>query len=237
MRVAIMQPYFLPYIGYFQLIQQADVFVIYDDVQFTKKGWIHRNRFLRNGEPVLFTLPLKKGSDYSDVRDRELSDDYNGIKMVAQISNAYRRAPQFETMMPVIEDIFVTAETNLFEFIHQSLVRLTALLEIDTPIIVSSSLGDTKSLKGQDRVLAICQALGATHYINPIGGVELYQADAFRDKGIDLQFIRRTDISYGQFGNPFVPDLSILDVMMFNSLSEVRELILSHLTMVSPKND
>ncbi len=237
MRVAIMQPYFLPYVGYFQLIARADRFVIYEDIQFTKKGWSHRNRYLRNGEATMFTLPLRKGSDYLDVRDRQIAEAFEPQKTLAQISNAYRKAPQFDTVMPLIEEMFTQADTNLFDFIHKSLTRLCTFLEVDTPIIVSSSLGDTKSFKGQDRVLAICEALSATEYVNPVGGLDLYQASGFRARGIELQFIRRTEIAYSQFAHPFVPDLSILDVLMFNSIAEVRALIGDCYEMVDPRYD
>lgn len=237
MRAAIMQPYFLPYIGYFQLIGQVDRFVIYDDIQFTKKGWIQRNRFLRNGGPVLFTLPLRKASDYLDVCDREISESYNAAQMTAQIANAYRKAPQFDQVMPLIEEIFGYADTNLFGFIKHSLDRVCAYLDLKTPIIVSSDLGDSTDLKGQDRVLAICEALEVTEYVNPIGGLNLYQASAFCAKGIRLQFMRRTDFSYAQFSHPFVPDLSILDIMMFNAVEEARDLIATRYEMVPPNND
>jgi hypothetical protein len=237
MRAAIMQPYFLPYIGYFQLISQVDRFVIYDDIQFTKKGWINRNRFLRNGEPVLFTLPLRNASDYLDVRDREISEAYDAPKIVAQIANAYRKAPQFDRAIPLIEEVFGHAETNLFGFVKHSLDRVCAYLDLKAPVIISSSLGDTTALKGQDRVLAICKALEATEYVNPIGGLELYQASAFRAKGITLRFMRRTDLNYAQFSHPFVPDLSILDIVMFNTVADARALIATRYEMVDPKDD
>jgi len=237
MRAAIMQPYLLPYIGYFQLIDQVDRFVIYDDIQFTKKGWIQRNRFLRNGEPVLFSLPLRKASDYLYVRDREISEAYNAPKMIAQIANSYRRAPQFDQVMPLIEEIFGHTDTNLFGFVKHSVDRVCAFLGLKTQIIVSSSLGDTTAFKGQDRVLAICKALKATEYVNPIGGLNLYQASAFDAKGIALQFMRRTDLSYAQFSHPFVPDLSILDMVMFNTVADARALIASRYEMVAPKDD
>ncbi|WP_147114934.1 WbqC family protein [Tateyamaria sp. syn59] len=237
MRAAIMQPYLLPYIGYFQLIAHADTFVIYDDIQFSKKGWINRNRFLRNGDAVMFTLPLRKDSDYLDVRDRNIADAYDPKKLIAQIENAYRKAPQFATAMPVIEEILGCSERNLFTFIHHSVTRVCTCLGLDTPIIVSSSLGDTTGLKGQDRVLAICEAVSATSYVNPIGGLDLYQASAFQARGMDLHFMRRTSLAYEQFGHPFVPDLSILDIMMFNSVDEARSLITDHYEMVAPKDD
>lgn len=237
MRIGIMQPYLLPYIGYFQLISHVDRFVIYDDIQYTKKGWINRNRFLRNGEPVIFTVPLRKASDYLDVRDREVADAYDAAKLVSQISNAYRKAPAFNQAMPLIEDILSHSEKNLFEFIRYSVDQICDYLSIDTPLIVSSSLGDTSQLKGQERVLALCSALSADAYVNPIGGLDMYRASDFRAQGIDLAFIRRGAVEYEQFNRPFVPDLSILDVLMFNSAEHARALIDTGFELVEPNDD
>ena len=237
MRVAIMQPYFLPYIGYFQLIANSDQFVIYDDIQFTKKGWIHRNRYLRNGEAALFTLPLRKDSDYLDVRDRQISESYDANKMLAQIMNAYRKAPEFTKVIPVIDEIFKHQDRNLFRFVQFSLIRICAFLEIETPIIASSSLGDSTMFKGQNRVLAICDAVGATEYVNPIGGTHLYSSFDFRTRGIELQFMRRLDVSYTQFTAPFVPDLSIIDILMFNSVAQSRALISTSFEVMGPGDE
>src|SRR5258705_11030314 len=100
MRLAVMQPYFFPYIGYFQLIAAVDLFIVYDNIKYTKKGWINRNRMLRNGKDVMFSVPLKNDSDYLDVCERELAADFNRDKLFNQLKGAYRGAPNFSQTFP-----------------------------------------------------------------------------------------------------------------------------------------
>ena len=123
MRLAIMQPYFLPYIGYYQLIAAADIFIVYDNIKYTKKGWINRNRILQNGKDVLFSLPLRNDSDSFDVRDRELAADFKRDKLLNQFGEAYRRAPYFAQTFPLLERIVHFDDTNLFRFLHHSIVK------------------------------------------------------------------------------------------------------------------
>lgn len=221
MKLGIMQPYFFPYIGYFQLIAAVDMFVVYDNIKYTKKGWINRNRMLQNGQDVMFSLPLKSDSDYLDVCQRELAADFNRSKFLNQIKGAYRRAPYFDKTFPLIEHIIQCKDTNLFAFLYQSIVKTCQHLGITTEIKVSSSIAVDHSLKNQDKVLALCSALGASTYINAIGGMELYSKETFREKGVDLKFIQSKPFNYPQFGDAFVPWLSIIDVMMFNSVENV----------------
>jgi hypothetical protein len=233
MKLAIMQPYFLPYIGYFQLIAAADVFVVYDNIKYTKKGWINRNRMLQNGADVMFSLPLKSDSDYLDVRERALAADFSGDKLLNQIAANYRRAPQFGATFALVEAIVRNPERNLFAYLHQGLLALCAHLAITTPIRVSSTLPIDHALKNQDKVLALCEAAGADQYVNSIGGVELYEGAAFRARGIELEFIRARPFEYPQLGAPFVPWLSILDVLMFNPLDAVRAQVASGYELVA----
>lgn len=225
MKLAIMQPYFLPYIGYFQLIAAVDVFILYDNIKYTKKGWINRNRMLLNGTDAMFSLPVKKGSDSLHVVERELAADFDRIKLLNQFRGAYSRAPQFELIFPVLEQIVCHQDANLFRYIHHSIVRLCEHLEIKTEIRISSGIAIDHGLKSQDKVLALCKAVGAETYMNPIGGVELYAKGDFRDQGIALQFIKALPYEYAQFGAPFAPWLSIVDVLMFNPLNTVRACI------------
>lgn len=220
-----MQPYFLPYLGYWQLLAAVDRFVVYDNIEYTKKGWINRNRFLRNGADATFTLPLKKGSDFLDVRERSLADDFNPATLLSPFRESYRKAPFFDAVFPMIETIVTAAPRNLFEYLLNSLVMTAAYLEIKTPIIVSSTVPVDHRLKAGDKVLAVCGALGANRYLNAIGGRTLYEADAFAAAGVELKFIQSRPVMYPQFGQPFVPGLSILDVMMFNSPDTVRRLL------------
>jgi hypothetical protein len=230
MKIAIMQPYFLPYIGYFQLMNAVDRFVIYDNIKYTKKGWINRNRILVNGIDEFITLPLKKGSDFLHVDKRELPDGFKEErkKIIRKVEQAYKRAPQYEVVLPLFQKILVYPETNLFRYIHNSIREVSIYLEIDTPILISSSIPADHQLKAQERVIDICNALDATVYINPPGGVDLYSEEDFHLQNIELRFLQTGGISYTQFGNEFISNLSILDVMMFNDRSEIRNFLNSY---------
>jgi hypothetical protein len=225
MKLAIMQPYFLPYIGYFQLMQAVDCFVLYDNIKYTKKGWINRNRLLKNGADATFTLPLKSAPDNLDVVDREIAADFNRAKLLNQFREAYRRAPQFATVWPILERIVMNGTTALFQYVHDSLADICTYLCITTPIVVSSSVAIDHDLRGQDKVIALCEKLGARHYINAIGGQELYQRPAFAQHDIELSFLKSDAITYAQFDEPFVPWLSIVDVMMFNTRDQIRDML------------
>lgn len=222
MRVAVMQPYFFPYIGYFQLIAAVDVFIVYDNIKYTKKGWISRNRMLQNGKDVMFSLPLKSDSDYLDVCERVLSAEFNRDKLLNQFKGTYRSTPYFAQTFPLVEDILRCEDANLFRFLHHSILKICEYLGIATEIRTSSNIAIDHELKGQDKVIALCEAVGATTYVNAIGGMELYSKDVFRDKGIELKFIRSLPFEYQQLGNEFVPWLSIIDVMMFNPVDVIK---------------
>lgn len=221
MKAAIMQPYFFPYIGYFQLIAAVDLFIVYDNIKYTKKGWINRNRMLQNGNDVMFSLPLKRDSDYMDVRDRALALDFNRDKLLSQFKGAYQRAPYFAQTFPLIERIVQYEDTNLFRFLYHSIAKTCEHLGITTEIRISSDIAIDHELKNQDKVLALCKAVGASTYVNAIGGMELYSKGVFREKGIDLKFIQSKPFDYPQFGDEFVSWLSIIDVMMFNSKEKI----------------
>jgi hypothetical protein len=225
MKLAIMQPYFLPYIGYFQLIGAVDTFIVYDNIKYTKKGWINRNRMLLNGADTPFSLPLKKDSDSLDVVQRELTADFDRGKLLNQFKGAYARAPHFAKTFPLLEGIVRCEERNLFRYIHHSIVEMCAHLGIKTEIRISSEIAIDHGLKSQDKILALCRALGAQTYINPIGGIELYSKCDFAAHGMDLKFIKTTPYEYLQFGASFVPCLSIIDVLMFNPLEDIHDRI------------
>lgn len=232
MKLAIMQPYFFPYIGYFQLIASADLFIVYDNIKYTKKGWINRNRMLQNGKDVMFSLPLKSDSDHLDVCQRGLSTDFNRDKLLNQIKGAYRRAPYFDQTLPLIEEIVRFDDANLFEYLHHAIVKTCAHLGITTEIRISSDIAINHTLKNQDKVLALCEAVGANTYVNAIGGMELYAKDTFRDKGVDLKFIQAKPFEYPQLGDAFVPWLSIVDVMMFNPIETIQNCISTNFELI-----
>ena len=232
MKLAVMQPYFLPYIGYFQLIAAVDVFVIYDNIKYAKKGWINRNRLLRNGTDAKFSLPLKKDSDCRYVVERALATDFNREKLLNQFKSAYAHAPYFAEIFPLLERIICIDECNLFKFIYSSIIILCEHLSIDTEIRVSSDIAIDHELKGREKVLAFGRVLGADTYVNAIGGVDLYTKDEFMADGIELKFIKSQPLEYTQFGNAFVPWLSIVDVMMFNSPEQMTVILNDHFELL-----
>ena len=227
MKVAIMQPYLFPYIGYLQLMNAVDEFIIYDNIQFTKKGWINRNRILVNVTDAFITIPLKKDSDYLDIKDRVLSYEWTNErkKILNKITESYRKAPHFNFVYPIIENILMHDEKNLFFFILNSLNQINQYLEIKTPLIISSSIPINHDLKSGNKVIELCKSRKATIYINPIGGVELYYKEEFKNEGLELQFLKADNITYPQFKNDFVPFLSIIDVMMFNSKKDFKSML------------
>jgi hypothetical protein len=226
-KTAIMQPYFLPYIGYWQLIQSVDKFVVYDNIEFTKKGWFNRNRILDGDHDRLFTIPIKKDSDFLSVSERYLSNDSQSeiARTLRIIQNTYRKAPYYSVAYPVIEACFMGADKNLFAYIYNSIKIICDYLEMDTTITLSSDVAIDHTLKAEQKVLAICKATHADAYINAIGGVELYNKQEFKSNGVELQFIKSNNIEYKQFGSPFVPWLSIIDVIMFNDKGTVKKML------------
>jgi hypothetical protein len=225
MRTAIMQPYFWPYIGYFQLIGAVDSFIVYDNIQYTKSGWINRNRLCRDGAAVTFSLPLKRASGCPEVRERELADDFNPEKLLNQIKGAYGRAPYFAQTLPLIETVMCHPAKNLFRFVLHSILKTNERIGIGTRILISSDIDIDHGLKGQERVMALCEAVDTKTYVNLSGGVALYSADAFRARGMRRQFIRTTPFEYAQLRQPFVANLSIIDVLMFNPVEAVRSFL------------
>lgn len=224
-----MQPYFLPYIGYFQLINTVDIFVVYDNIEYTKKGWINRNRILVNNKPEYISLPIKKASDFLNVRDRYLSDNWfnERVKLKNKIKESYRKAPYYSETIQILDKIFDYKDINLFNFIYHSLKTICNHLDIETPLIVSSSIDYDNSLKSQEKVLDICKSLKTEVYINPIGGVDLYDKSTFFSKGIDIKFLRSDNVTYTQFNKEFISSLSIIDVLMFNDLKTVKHVLLN----------
>ena len=218
-----MQPYIFPYIGYFQLIQAVDKFTLCDNYQYTRNGWINRNRFLQNGKDEFFTFPLKKDAQTKDIRDRELAPDFNNSKLLNQLKDTYRKSPYFEQTFPLLRTIIHHHDTNLFNFTTNSIKEICNHLQIHTQILKTSDLPVDHSLKKEDRVLALCSALCANVYINSSGGRELYSKARFASRGITLHFLQSNPLIYKQFENPFIPWLSIIDVLMFNSIATIQQ--------------
>lgn len=236
MKIAIMQPYFLPYIGYFQLINSVDIFVIYDNIEYTKKGWINRNRYLLNGHASYFTVPINSASDFLSIKERSIYNNFDRNKFLRQITNAYRKAPNFQHTFPLLEEIVGYKSNNLFDYILNSVILTCNYLDIKTQIIKSSDININHDLKNSDKVIAICKQLNSSIYINPIGGIELYSAKEFNKHEIEINFLKSNPFNYEQFSNEFVPWLSILDVLMFNSKADVINVIKNEFSLVTEES-
>ena len=223
MIVSIMQPYFFPYIGYFQLIAQSDVFVVQDAVQYIKGGWINRNRILdNNGDAVWITLPVAAASHRLEIWEREFRlYDGNAQRIVRRIENAYLKAPNFQKVMPLIHEIMKLGEPNVAAFNTRLLQSIAVWLGLRARFVRSSELLIAPGLKGQARVIELCRRLGASHYLNPIGGRDLYEGGVFRNNGFSLGFLETTI----EPREPGFPYLSIIHTLMTESAASISGLL------------
>jgi hypothetical protein len=230
--VGIMQPYFFPYIGYFQLMAACDLFIVYDDAQFIKGGWITRNRILVNGGPEWLTVPIAAAPHSWAINQRHyLLTDRLTAKVLDRLHGAYHGAPELDTVMQLVERVMEFHDSNVAVFNTNLLRVLASHLGIRCEIRNSSEHEKNTLLKGQELVIDMCTRAGASLYINPVGGTSLYQAAGFSARDITLSFLQSNAKAYRQYREPFVPALSIIDVMMFNPVERVRDM-LSHCAFV-----
>jgi hypothetical protein len=227
-RVAIMQPYFFPYLGYFQLIASVEKFIVYDDVAFIKQGWINRNRILVDGSVHTFSIPIDDLSSFRLIKDTEV----NGrlfpkwkSKFLKTIDMEYRKAPHFEAARSMIERAVSVESKSISRMAVESILEVSSYLGLTTRMILSSRGYKNEFLKGRDRVIDICKKESAESYINVPGGMELYTKEDFEREGIELKFIKPVLKPYSQFGKDFYPGLSMIDVLMFNSPETCRQLV------------
>ena len=221
-----MQPYIFPYIGYFQLINAVDKFVIYDDVNFINKGWVNRNRILNNGKDSLFTVPLKEASQNKLIN--EIDVNWDGAwksKFIKTLEQCYKKTRFYLEILPIIEQTLSIDNEPVSKVIEHNLKLICDYLGIKTEIVSSSAIYQNTHLKAQERILDICSQEKANQYINPIGGLELYDKDFFEAKNLKLNFIKSNAIEYTQFKNEFVPWLSMIDVLMFNSKEKIKKFL------------
>ncbi|MGB1197742.1 MAG: WbqC family protein [Thalassotalea sp.] len=224
MKLAIMQPYLFPYLGYFQLINTVDKFVIYDDVNYIKRGWVNRNRILVNGLPFMFTLPIHKPSQNTYIKNTNISSNYLiwQKKFRKTIVHAYRNAEFFDENVAMIDKILKCEKRTLSSYIENALKIICQALAIETKIVLSSNAYTNTHLKAQERIVDICKQENANMYINAIGGLALYQSEQFEQHNIELQFLKSHEIEYQQMSEHYVPYLSILDQLMYTGLKKTK---------------
>lgn len=227
MKIAIMQPYIFPYIGYFQLIQAVDKMVFYDDVNYIKRGWINRNRILVNNEANLFTIPVLQASQNKLINEIELGIDNKWLRQFfATLEYNYKKAPYYKPILALIKTIFNQPHKTISDLAIASIIHISNHLELSTVFELSSlNYPYTKGMDKADRLIEITKINNAQTYVNPSGGKELYQKEYFLERGVNLLFIENTIKPYPQFNTDFVDGLSILDVLMFNDKKNVMNLI------------
>jgi len=231
-KIAIMQPYLFPYLGYFQLLAAVDVFVFYDDVNFIKGGWIQRNYILSQEKKLLFSIPLKKSSSNKDINDIQIDSRLYGYwnkKFLKTLEQNYKKAPHFDAVYPMVENLLNGNYRNISEMAANSITVIKKYLNLEVELKFSSNLIKNNNKKGETKVIEICKTLNISNYINPYGGKSLYNKDYFSKNSVELSFIKSKEIKYKQFGKKFEPNLSIIDVLMFNSKEEVKEMLNSYI--------
>lgn len=226
MKVGIMQPYLFPYLGYFQLINAVDTFIIYDDVNYIKQGYINRNNVLVNGESKRITVPVPGASSFSKINELQFSSDVE--KVLKTIQQAYSKKPFYADVYPLIEQVLLSPERSVPLVCQQAFREIFSYLEINKKLILSSELRYAREAGAADKVINICQAVGGNAYINSIGGRHLYESEFFAAKGLSLSFIKMQDISYRQGNHAFQPNLSVIDVLMHCSPDDIKAYLLRY---------
>lgn len=224
MKIAIMQPYFMPYIGYFQLIKEVDKFVFFNDVNFIKKGWINRNQILNNKEPKYFTVPLIKASQNKLICDTYLHDFSNWrIHFLKKIKQCYKNSTYYNESFEVIERILYKKNfEKIDDLTSTSVCEISKYLGINTSFVFSKDLNYSKIGNGQHKIISISKLLGANTYVNLINGLNLYVKKDFDNEDLKLKFIKMNKIEYYQnSNNNFIPSLSIIDILMNNPKNDI----------------
>ncbi|MCG9909994.1 MAG: WbqC family protein [Flavobacteriales bacterium] len=224
MKLAVMQPYLFPYIGYFQLINSVDKIIMYDDVNYIKNGWIDRNRILVNSNPIYFKVPLKDTSSFKKICETEINYAIYSKwkdKLYKTIELSYKKAPNYKNVFELITETFEKKYMNVGQLATQSINNTSKYLGIKTKIEITSTIYKNESLQRTERLINFCKIEGAKTYINLVSGKELYDKNNFNIRQIELNFISPMLNEYKQLKNTFIPGLSIIDVMMFNSKEEI----------------
>lgn len=231
MRIAIQQPYFFPYLNYFCLIQQAEHFIFFDNVQYVRHAWYERNRILKpcSGGWQWFMAPLQKHSHTENLINVLINNDIDWQnKIFAQLNHYKRKAPHYYDTMQVIAQIFQRQYAGVIELNVSAIESICAYLGIFTRMerLSQMDLVYNTANAPDEWALNICKGMkGVDQYVNLPGGVNFFDRSKYERAGIDLKFPALRNIHYPQNRNCFEPDLSILDVMMFNSPHEIRQML------------
>jgi hypothetical protein len=230
MAVAIMQPYFFPYLGYFQLVQSVDHFVLFDDVMFIKKGWINRNRIANRNRIFWIRVPIQKLSQNKTIRETLVAWDAGfSSKLIVQLHSSYKKAPYYNQVISMIEDLIYSKPANLAELAGESVIATLKYLGVEKNIVYSSDLIDSNVSGRNERIISITKTFEDSTYINPIKGKQLYDKNLFEENQIDLRYLVPALEEYPHFSqNQFTPGLSIIDVLMWNDIATIKEMLTNY---------
>ena len=228
MKLAIMQPYIFPYIGYYQLVGSVDKFIFYDDVNFIKRGWINRTNIISKEGKQLLTINLIKSSQNKLINEIELLGTND--KVLKTIQFTYVKAPFYNEIMPLVESVIMAPKKLISDYAANSIKSVIDYLEVGTEFCFSSEDHSTTSgYEKARRLMDICRKENADVYYNSIGGMAIYTKEEFEQNGVDLYFLKAHDnIEYDQshiHKDDYIPSLSIIDVLMFNGKEKTKELL------------
>lgn len=229
MKVGIMQPYFFPYIGYFQLINYVDKWIFFDDVQYIRRGWMNRNRILHPKEGWQYiVVPLKKHRRCDLIKDIQINSNQNWKeKLLGQLSHYKKKAPYYNETINIIKRAIDLDTENITELNAHIIKTICEYLDINFKYEISSKckFDYSKVNEPGDWALSISEQIGANEYVNPPGGIDLFNEEKFNYSNIRLRFLKKSNIEYFQKRKYFEDGLSIIDVMMFNSKEKIKEML------------
>ncbi len=227
MKVAINQPYFIPYIGYWQLIDSVDTFAIADNYNFIKGGWINRNRILEGNTVRYFNISVDHASQNRYICDHKIKPIEKDVK-IRQLDNFYSKAPYRKEGVKLMDQILSFEGDDLADFLYQSIQMICDYLKIETKIVRTSDYDQDPTFRFTDRIYDYCRQMGADTYHNLIGGQSIYSYEEFAAHGLKLAFVESIPVPYPQSCEKFEFGLSIIDVIMQNSVEEIQHMLKSY---------
>ena len=228
-KIGIMQPYWFPYLGYFQHCVSVDKFVFLTDANYKKKGWINRNRIIVDSREHMITVPLQKASQNNKIFEHKVLQDHRWKKSIlATLRHSYHKAPFYSAAISVVEQALMSPAISISDYAIESIAAVFEYIQGRAPVFETSDKYNNADLIGENRIIDICLRAGADHYCNPISGCKLYDPASFRDRGLSLFFLEPSLKRYPQLSNKYIPSLSIIDALMMNSQSDMRELLNSY---------